>query len=404
MNEYELLGLSIPGEKTMITCKQILASTHGTETSTFTNGAYLTDPLLFVKSVVVQNKLLAIGGDAGGGFTKLGITFIHDNVQRFAPLLVYYGKDSWEELIKLKLPNVTVFNGHSSQFCNIFEILQYLIDHCNGFLNGDWCFINTLLALKSPSSKHPCPVCIISSKRLACSARYRLPNDTISKHADRIPLITIDPSRIVPTPLHLFLGISNRIITDAYAELFDNESVIEMIESIRTVHSAGCGGLSDLHQLNGPEISKWIHRKCCSTLIELFESESITPDIKATHSILSRWLQQLNASLLHTNEWTIKDLETWRFIVDDIINHWFDETKINVFPKIHMLKHSLEFVERYRFLGRVSEAQIESFHFQFNVLYHKQHRNMSHNIAERLRRCLADAVLKIVQPVAIFEI
>ena len=63
-----------------------------------------------------------------------------------------------------------------------------------------------------------------------------------------------------------------------------------------------------------------------------------------------------------------------------------------------MLYHAVEFVERYRFLGRVSEAQIESFHAQFNDLFHKQHRNQARNIDERIRRCLADSSLHAVQP------
>jgi hypothetical protein len=60
--------------------------------------------------------------------------------------------------------------------------------------------------------------------------------------------------------------------------------------------------------------------------------------------------------------------------------------------------HSLEFAERHRFLGRASEAQIESFHYEFKQLYHEHHLNMAHNEAERLRRCLADVALRAVQP------
>jgi len=58
-----------------------------------------------------------------------------------------------------------------------------------------------------------------------------------------------------------------------------------------------------------------------------------------------------------------------------------------------MLRHAVEFAERYQILGAASEAQIESFHFGFNSLYHKQHRNMSHQPFERVRRCLADSVV-----------
>jgi len=54
----------------------------------------------------------------------------------------------------------------------------------------------------------------------------------------------------------------------------------------------------------------------------------------------------------------------------------------------------------HHFLGRASEseAQIESFHYEFKRLYHQQHLYMAHDEAERMRRCLADVALRAVQP------
>ena len=177
-------------------------------------------------------------------------------------------------------------------------------------------------------------------------------------------------------PLHLFLGISNRIILDAYKELFGEGVVMEAVQKIKTVHSVGCGGLSDLYDLNGPEISKWIKKKSSSSLlaspITASAATVITSDAtKATHSILSRWLKQLHQSLLHSNRWTQAEITAWRTVVDDIHMHWQRETHIKPFPKLHMLTHTVQFAQRHRFLGRMSEAQIESFHAQFNALFHK---------------------------------
>ena len=84
--------------------------------------------------------------------------------------------------------------------------------------------------------------------------------------------------------------------------------------------------------------------------------------------------------------------------VDDIQRHWQAEACSKPFPKLHMLRHSVDFAERYRFLGRASEAQIESCHATLNALFHRQHRNQSGNVSERLRRSLADAALRAVQP------
>ena len=392
-------SLHIPSEQTMIKCKEQLASTHATETGTFAGGAYLTDPLRFVSVLCAQSSFIAVGGDAGGGRCVLGVTYSVAKVQRFACLLVYEGGDSWLELQDCRAEGLTPFVGDSAALPHIWAVLQHLIDTRSAFLNGDWCFLNAVLGLMSPSATHPCPICIVGKSSSLSSSRYRTPADKHSLDRTHCPLLTIPPERIVPTPLHLFLGISNRIILDAFSELLGKESVETALKSIATVHSAGCGGKSDLYDLNGPEISKWIRRECsASVLASVAASSALPAATTASHSILSRWLQQLHHCLLHSNEWTAADIDAWCTAVSDIHQHWQAEAHSKPFPKLHMLHHSVEFAERHRFLGRASEAQIESFHASFNSLFHKHHLNQGGNTAERLRRSLADACLHAVQP------
>lgn len=64
-------SLRIQLEKTVIKCTHKLASTKATETSTFTNGAYITDPVRFVSGLCLQSSLLVMGGDTGDGLTKM---------------------------------------------------------------------------------------------------------------------------------------------------------------------------------------------------------------------------------------------------------------------------------------------------------------------------------------------
>jgi hypothetical protein len=127
------------------------------------------------------------------------------------------------------------------------------------------------------------------------------------------------------------------------------------------------------------------------------EKENLTPEQIASHSILTRWLQQLHDYLLHKDDWELEEIEAWRAAVDDIQLHWSAEAGQAAFPKLHMLRHSLEFAERYRFLGRVSEAQIESYHYKFKALFHNNHRNSAHNKSQRIRRTLSDTTLRAVQ-------
>ena len=60
-------SLHIPCEQSMINCKQLLATTHATETGTFAGGAFITDPVRFVSVLCAQSSFIAVGGDAGGG-------------------------------------------------------------------------------------------------------------------------------------------------------------------------------------------------------------------------------------------------------------------------------------------------------------------------------------------------
>ena len=410
-------GIRIPSEKLMIKCKKLLAATHATETDTFASGAYITDPLRYVSVLCAQSPFLAVGGDTGDDLTKLGITYSvrgreqyrklpngkvrkkHSYIQHFAPLIVYAGSDNWEDMNELTSERLTPFTGDSTRFPHIFAVLQHLIDTRNTFLNGDWCFINAVLGLMSPSAKHPCPICIISFNSFTKSSRYRQPRDRHSIDRTHAPLLTINPDRIVPTPLHLFLGISNRIILDAFSELFTKELVEETLERVKTIHSAGSGGRSDVFQLNGPEIRKWLKKGYSTALRAAAEKkEALTAEQKSTYTTLQRWLVSLHDHLLHKDDWELQEIEEWRAAVDDIQKHWSSETGQAAFPKLHMLLHSLEFAEQHRFLGRASEAQIESYHRTFKELFNQHHLNMAHNNVERQRRTLVDTTLRAVQP------
>ena len=130
-------SLQIPCEQTMIKCKQLLATSHATETGTFANGAYVTDPIRFVSVLCAQSPLLVVGGDTGDQLTKLGVTYLDEKqTQQFAALLVYRGKDDYTDLDTLKEPSLTPFTGDSSAFPHIFAVLQHFIDDNKVRLQG----------------------------------------------------------------------------------------------------------------------------------------------------------------------------------------------------------------------------------------------------------------------------
>lgn len=396
--------LRIAGEKRMADCKDLLAATHGTGTNKCDeNGlavAWITDPLLFVRSISSQSRVLAVGGDYGGDYTKLGVTYTKlTDEQAFVPLLVYSGKDTWEQLNRFRQAAITPFTGESEGFSNIFAVLQHLIDTRLTMLNGDWPFLCGVLGHLGASATFPCPICIVGNQGLLQECRYRKPED---KHSiGRQPLLRVQPDRIVPLPLHLYLGMNNRIIFDVFKELLGEGPVMKAVETVRSIHTPGCGGLSDLYALNGPELRLWIKWELSESTLEAARaSGTIGVDVEAKVLMLTWWMETLESRLLSSKQWEASDLLEFRTFLDDIHAHWQEATGHRAFPKLHMLRHALEFAERYHFLGRVSEAQIESFHAHFNELLNKRHRNMSQNQSERVRRSLADVALRNIKPFA----
>jgi hypothetical protein len=208
----------LPSEKKIIKYKQQLSLTHGTETSIAKINnliiAYLTDPIKFINIITNQSSFISIGIDKGNDTTKIGISYEVNNSIHYAALLISTGKDNYEELNILKT-SVLQYKGLSSRYTNIFQILQHIIkdERVNRkvFFSSDLSCTNTILGIKSSSSHHPCPICLVDKKELNKSSTQRdrsvIKNTrtTQNKHSEKYnPLLDIQPTRIVPPSLHIF--------------------------------------------------------------------------------------------------------------------------------------------------------------------------------------------------------
>ncbi len=69
------------------------------------------------------------------------------------------------------------------------------------------------------------------------------------------------------------------------------------------------------------------------------------------------------------------------------------------FPKLHMVMHCAQFAKKHSFLGKFSEAQLESCHSKFSRDLNNIHVNTNPHKSEQFRRVLADAALKAIAPV-----
>ena len=403
-------GMRIASEKRIKECKLMLAQEFATETATIAStevvGAYITDPIRLIELLTGHSPFICIGGDAGGGVTKLGITYLAERGKAtFAALLVYSASDHYESLSRLRQPHLTPFTAHSQMFPTIFEAFQRLIDVRQlrsrpTFLNGDWVFINTVLGLMAPGANFPCPVCIVHRRQLLSTAPRRdasnifsVQDSAYTVHPGRTRLLRIEPEFIVPIPLHLLLGIGNKIILECLPALLGAQPVTASIASIKAIHTPGCGGITDVHGLNGPEIARFIQ----TAYDELEDDAPLTID-RARMEKLMGWLKSLHSNLLKKTQWSQTALDSFYQMIRDIWLHWESTSGLRAFPKLHMLVHAWEFAQRFKVLGEVSEAQIESYHYKFGEKQHRHHMNQAKQPAEQQRRALADTTLEAIRP------
>jgi hypothetical protein len=267
-------------------------------------------------------------------------------------------------------------------------------------------FLSAVLGHKGPMSNHPCPICIVPKEKIARPYPPRsLPSKKGAFSIDRPPLLACPPQRIVPLPLHVFLGIGNRIILHIYPQLVTKACVLKVLEPIKTIHSPGSGGLADIHGLNGPELTRWIKGDLVSKLLASCQpSPPHLPKRDSNMRLMDHWLQALYKHMLHRRRWDPAEKWEFRNTVDAIIEGWCSVTGDHIFPKLHMLFHARAFAETHGHLGRYSEAPIESMHAHMNRLFHTTHRNSSHNQPEQYRRSLADVALPAAQPAALRDI
>lgn len=397
-------GIQLASEREIVELKKNLALSHGTGTaSSFLSPppplsltvAYLTDPIKFLRLITKDCEYLTIGGDTGGDSTKLGVSYTNqEGRETFAPLLISSLKDNYEGLEKLKEKSLYHFTGESIDCKCIWDVFQSLIDRPFSrkqkiFLSGDWLFTNAVLGLLGPGGRRPCPICLVHKNNLLTTEQYRQPDENLSNDGHVYPpLLRIQSSFILPTPLHVYLGLGNRIIKNALPHYVDVGKLEQAWRASKSVYSTGCSGRSTLDGLNGPELDRFIQLSPY-TLIDIQDNNGLT---------CLRWIKQLHDHLLHKSEWTAVDISSFSSLVDEMWSQWSSVTHDTPFPKLHMLRHCVEFADRHRYLGRFSEAQLESYHSTFNHATQYTHRNQGDNLEEKYRRSLADRALQLVQP------
>ena len=390
---------SIPSKHADKKLRMQLADTHGTRVIEINlHGmivTYINDPIKFMKAVIKNNEPLVVGGDRGGskekGTIKLGVIYTTVNdTQSFLQLVYMQCEESYEKLESL---TELKFEGESEQFTGIWDLFQSMYDKKERqlMLGGDIKFLQTMLGLMQSSSNNPCMHCIVRKEKLKEKGEERVFAKGQKCHsAARDPLLMFAAGDISPSPLHVFLGLGNLMIKDCYLkELRRRTGRVkeEAMTIIKTVHKDRGGGLSDLFQLNGPELEKWLRMKVGERLRELLPHQTKgATKWKKWLPTVDNWMAKLHHHLLHGEKWQEEDKQAYAELLAAIATNWQAATNHNPTPKLHLLlHHTLPFIERHHHLGKYNESPIESSHYIVNELMNHVHLNTSHQPALQLR-------------------
>jgi hypothetical protein len=391
-------GVRLPSINTVQKLKIKWATLHGTETQSFNEGAYITDPIKFIAALSKYSEYIVVGADAGGGSTKLGIIYTTKyNTQQFAPLLAYTGTDDYSKLSQFNVPGKLTFTGESAAYPTIYAALNQVIAGGNVLLVGDLALLNAIMGLKACGSRNPCSRCVAYSSNLSAPPAQPRHYDTLEYSGLHPPLLNIPVENIITAPLHCFINLGNRILLYFDRVTNRNGSLVEVeVAKVKTYHGTHNNGNKDRYELNGRELQRFIKDKIAEIILTHYQVQRSTRGHEFNEkSFLTadKWLSWLYNNLLHARKWTEEELVTWRGMVEEITSEWSHVIGGKSFPALHSLLHSVEIGAKFGYVGRVSEAPIEAYHVLHNNLFNERHKNQGRNKPERHRRCLADSAV-----------
>jgi hypothetical protein len=389
--------------------------------------AYITDPVTlmqhFKDNTAKLNKdskwKCVVGVDKGGDLTKIGITYPTDRIERnkvvwdFLPFVITTGNDDWDGLSVLH-SSMFQFSGLTTGYSDYHQYLQALLNDPAVCFGGDWNSINAAFGLSTASASYPCFACTVHLRNLltiapprtedqvAINTLYVLDHPSTVPNMNhslvRLPHLIVPFTRIVPTPLHVFLGLANRLVDG-----FVDYTSVEFISSLRAEVKghAEPTGASNIYALNGPQLAKWIKGGYTDRVVQEYlrsHSEIFSLKVLIRIRTAGEWMKQLHDYLLHSREWTSDEIVTFGQLKDSMWKNWTKITGDAPTPKLHMLQHCVEFATRHHFLGRYSEAQLESCHADANRAYEQVHQNKINDPQVRVKRTLVTLITKQVIP------
>ena len=212
------------------------------------------------------------------------------------------------------------------------------------------------------------------------------------------PIFLFLYDRIVPLPLHIFLGLGNQLVQLVQDELEEGDDEVDFAVFVASCKATpadiyGAEKRSAAQTLNGGELKRIIHSPEFSDFIEHVADEEISVFL----FVLLEALLQVSRFLLSPERLTRREVSDFTRLVIFIGDVWHRNNDV-VKPKVHMLSHCAEFARQHRGLGAYNESPIESSHHDVHLTF-ERHSNCGCNTPLKERRAQSDIAQRRVSRV-----
>jgi len=212
------------------------------------------------------------------------------------------------------------------------------------------------------------------------------------------PIFPFLYDRIVPLPLHIFLGLGNQLIELVEDELTEGDDAADLavfVGSCKTTPAGihGAQKRAAAQALNGGELNHIVHSPQFPTFVECVVDEEMRVKLRVHLNVL----RTVIPFLLSPAPLSPPQITEFRQLVNRIGAVWHRNKSV-VKPKVHMLFHCVAFAEQHGHLGAYNESSMESAHHDVHLTF-ENHSSQGRHLAHKQRRMHSDIVQRRISRV-----
>ena len=213
------------------------------------------------------------------------------------------------------------------------------------------------------------------------------------------PIFPFLYNRVVPLPLHIFLGLGNQLVQLVEDELTEGDDAADFAIFVGSCKATpadinGAQKRSAARTLNGGELKHIVHSPEFLLFIECVVDEEMKTYLHVLLEVFLRLLPfLLSPERLSRRE--ISDFTRLVILIGDVWHRNKDVVK----PKVHMLSHCAQFAAQHRGVGAYNESPMESSHHDVHLTF-ERHSNCGRNTPLKERRTQSDISQRRISRVA----